>query len=137
MIATSFRDSAGADRVDLEPRAAGAEDRHRDATQPACDDDLEMLAPMSRPTLPGVRRERFRNLTDPYLPAEPRHTNMNASAGRQLGEVIGTVSTMIRVTAMCGGVNLRKRSAFETTVTEDTAIAAAARIGLSRMPVDG
>ena len=27
-----------------------------DATQPAYDDGKEILAPMSRPTLPGVRR---------------------------------------------------------------------------------
>jgi hypothetical protein len=36
-----------------------------------------------------------------------------------------------------GGLNLRSLSAFETTVTDEIAMAPAAKMGLSRMPKNG
>jgi hypothetical protein len=36
-----------------------------------------------------------------------------------------------------GGLNLRSLNAFETTVTDENAIAPAAKIGLRRMPKNG
>jgi len=58
----------------------------------------------------------------------------DARAYRKAGAGTGTRRNS---TSTSGGLNRRSRRAFETTVTEESAIDAAARIGLSRTPVKG
>ena len=61
----------------------------------------------------------------------------DSSTSDELGRTRGGERTGVALVAPAGARKRRRRNAFETTVTDDKAIAAAAKIGSSSQPVIG